>query len=311
MFICKLLLLFISVFSYSSFLNANTLNGKVRIDGSSTVFPITEAVAEEFNLKFPRVRVAVGVSGTGGGFKKFLNHEVDINDASREIKASEMAQAQKNNIEYFEFPVAYDGITVVVNKDNTWAKEITVQELNKIWNVGSTVKLWSDIREDWPKKEIKLFGPGTDSGTFDYFTHAINGKSHVSRSDFTKSEDDNVLVTGVAGNKYSLGFFGFAYYKENSDKVHAVAIKENQKAKAILPSIQSINDGSYKPLSRPVYIYVSKKSLEKVEVKEFVKFYLEQASKLSEEVGYISLPNSSYQASLKTIEKLKVYAVAN
>ena len=193
----------------------NGLHGTVKVDGSSTVFPITEAVAEEFGKMYPRVRITVGVSGTGGGFKKYTLGEIDINDASRPIKGKEIKKTSNNNIDFFELPVAFDGLSVVVSKDNTWVDNLTKEELNMIWKPESSVNTWSDVREGWPTEPIKLYGPGTDSGTFDYFTEAINGKSQVCRSDFSKSEDDNVLVQGVAGDKYSLGFFGFAYYKEN------------------------------------------------------------------------------------------------
>lgn len=270
-------------FSFNAF--PGTLKGKVKIDGSSTVFPITEAIAEEFGKAHPRVRVQVGVSGTGGGFKKFVKNAIDINDASRRIKEKEASKAKKNGVEYLELSVAYDGISVVVNPENNWATDMTVAELKKIWQPGSKVKMWSDVRASWPKKEIKLYGPGTDSGTFDYFTKAINGKSHVSRADFIKSEDDNILVKGVAGNKYAMGFFGFAYYDENKTKLKAVKIG------GVLPSVESINNGSYKPLARPIFIYVSKKSAHRAEVKAFVSFYLKEAANISKEVGYVPLPS--------------------
>lgn len=270
--------------------------GTVKIDGSSTVFPITEAVAEEFRAKEPRINVTIGVSGTGGGFKKFTQKETDISNASRKIKKREILMAEKTGVKFLELPVAYDGITVVINQANTWAKNLTLAELKKIWEPGSRVKLWSDIREGFPKKEIKLYGPGTDSGTFDYFTEAINGKSHVSRKDFTKSEDDNVLVTGVIGNKYALGFFGYAYYAENKSRLQAVAI-DNGKG-PIAPTEETINNGTYAPLSRPIFIYVSKESGQRNEVKTFIEFYLTQASLLVGEVGYIPLSNKMYEESL-------------
>lgn len=297
--------LIVCVLFLSSIASASKMTGTVKVDGSSTVFPITEAVAEDFRMVQPKVRVTVGVSGTGGGFKKFVAGEIDINDASREIKKSEISKAQTKKIDYLEVPVAYDGISIVVNKRNTWVNELTVDELHKIWKPGSTVKLWSDIRAEWPKEKIRLYGPGTDSGTFDYFTKAVNGKSHVSRSDYTKSEDDNVLVQGVAGNKNSLGFFGFAYYIENQNKLKVVPIKETKKSKAIAPSVASISDGSYKPLSRKIYIYVNKKSLMKPQVTEFVKFYLNNAKKLSQEVGYVGLATKDYQASLMQVAKAR------
>lgn len=284
--------------------DAKSLKGKVKIDGSSTVFPITEAVAEEFGKVHPRVRVTVGVSGTGGGFKKFLANETDVNDASRRIKGKEKKLASTNKINYLELPIAYDGISVVINPKNTWAKTMTTAELKKVWQPGSTVKNWSDIRKGWPNKPIRLYGPGTDSGTFDYFTKAINGKSHVSRSDFTMSEDDNVIVQGVAGDEGSLGYFGYAYYKSNESRLHAVGIKDG-KGPAVFPSHKTINNGSYKPLSRPIFIYINTKSLIKDEVYAFVKFYLEHAATLSSEVGYVALPKNIYSKNIKEIENAR------
>ena len=287
----------------TGFAGSPTLKGTVKVDGSSTVFPITEAVAEEFGKVKAnrRVRVTVGVSGTGGGFKKFLAGETDINDASRPIKQKEIDKAKKNGVQYIELPVAYDGLSVVVNKSNTWVDFLTVAELHKIWKPGSTVKTWKDIRSSWPNQKIQLYGPGTDSGTFDYFTEVINGKSQVSRSDFTKSEDDNVLVTGVAGDKGSLGYFGFAYYVENKDKLKVVPIKQGDK-NPVPPTMTTINNGSYAPLSRPIFIYVNLKSAHKPEVREFVRFYLKQAKELATEVGYVPLPDQEYQKYLDKFE---------
>lgn len=272
----------------------------IKIDGSSTVFPITEAVAEEFRKKNKDINITVGVSGTGGGFKKFTVGETDISNASRPIKDAEKQKAQENKIEYIEIPVAYDGISVVVNKQNTWVDSMTVEELKKIWEPESKVKMWSDIRPSWPKIPIKLYGPGTDSGTFDYFTEAINGKEKASRSDFTPSEDDNVLVQGVAGDKGAMGYFGYAYYAENKDRLKAVPIVNG--GKAITPSEQTINDGTYKPLSRPIFIYVNKASLQRPEVKDFVKFYLNEGPKLIPSVGYVPLPEKMYKDSLAKIQ---------
>ncbi|NIQ03597.1 MAG: phosphate ABC transporter substrate-binding protein PstS family protein [Nitrospinaceae bacterium] len=285
------------------FAGSKALRGTVKVDGSSTVFPITEAVAEEFGRvkEHRRVRVTVGVSGTGGGFKKFLAGETDINDASRPIKPQEIDKAKKNGIRYIELPVAYDGLSVVVNKSNTWVDHLTVDELHKIWKRGSRVKTWKDIRPEWPNLKIRLYGPGTDSGTFDYFTETINGKSQSSRSDFTKSEDDNVLVQGVAGDKGSLGYFGFAYYVENKDKLKVVPIKQKGK-NPVAPTLTTINNGSYAPLSRPIFIYVNLKSAKKPEIREFVRFYMKHAKELVQEVGYIPLPDSEYQKHIKKFE---------
>jgi phosphate transport system substrate-binding protein len=287
----------------TGFAGSKTLRGNVRVDGSSTVFPITEAVAEEFGMlrEHRRVRVTVGVSGTGGGFKKFLAGETDINDASRPIKQKEIDKAWKNGVKYIELPVAYDGLSVVINKKNTWVDYLTVAELNKIWKPGSTVKTWKDIRPNWPDQKIQLYGPGTDSGTFDYFTEVINGKSQVSRSDFTKSEDDNVLVKGVAGDKGSLGYFGFAYYVENKDKLKIVPIKQGNK-NPVAPTMTTINNGSYAPLSRPIFIYVNLQSAKKPEVRAFVRFYLKNAKELSKEVGYVPLMDQDYQKYLDKFE---------
>ena len=269
------------------------LVGKVQIDGSSTVFPISEAVAEDFGAVAPKVRVTVGVSGTGGGFKKFINQEIDISDASRPIKASEADKAAAAGVEFIELPVAYDGISLVVSHENDWVDYLTLAELNQSWQPDSTVMTWKDVRLEWPAEPIRLYGPGTDSGTFDYFTGVINGKEQASRGDFTASEDDNVLVQGISGDKFALGYFGFAYYIENQDKVRAVPVLGSQGI--VEPSVESINNGSYAPLSRPIFIYVNKVALERPEVTSFVDYYLETAPRLAGEVGYIALPESVYQ----------------
>ncbi len=276
------------------------LKGVVKVDGSSTVFPITEAVAEEFLHEYPRVRVTVGISGTGGGFKKFLAGETDINDASRPIKKTELEKARKNGIDFIELPIAYDGLSVVVNPKNDFVDYLTVEELRKIWQPGSSVKKWSDIRPGWPTTPINLYGPGTDSGTFDYFTKVINGKAQASRPDFTASEDDNVLVRGIAGDKNSLGYFGFAYYFENRNILKIVPIESGDGL--VTPSMKTINDGTYKPLSRPIFIYIKTKSLEKKPVREFVIFYLKNAGALAKEVGYVPLPTEQYTQALKLVE---------
>ncbi len=280
------------------------LSGSILVDGSSTVFPITEAVAEEFQKVYKGVRVTVGISGTGGGFKKFGNGEIDVTGASRPIKPSEVELCQKNGIEYVELPVAYDGLAVMVNPKNTWVDSMTVAELKKLWEPEAQGKVtrWNHIRPNWPDKEIHLFGAGVDSGTYDYFTAAIVGKEHSSRGDFTSSEDDNVLVQGIATDELALGFFGFAYYEENSDKLKLVKIDDEDPTNGdgpIAPSMETVIAGTYQPLSRPIFIYVNKKALDRPEVAEFVKFYLSNAPKLVKEVGYIPLPDRAYELAQK------------
>lgn len=276
-------------------------DGLIRMDGSSTVFPISEAIAEEFSSVDPKIRVNVGMSGTGGGFKKFAIKEIDISNASRPIKEEEIQKAKQNGVSYLEIPVAFDGITIVVNPKNTWATDLTLAELKKIWSPTANIKLWSDVRPTWPKEPLKLYGPGTDSGTFDYFNEVIGeaskskGGKPAIRSDFVKSEDDNVLVRAVSGDKNSLGFFGYAYYIENKSLLKPLAIDK------VSPSIETIRTGTYKPLSRPVFIYVNKDSLKKTHVKKFVEFYIKNAGALSQEVGYVPLPETSYQKSLKLL----------
>jgi len=281
---------------------APKLVGTIEIDGSSTVFPITAAVAEEFQNLNPDVRVNVGISGTGGGFKRFTVGEIEISDASRPIKSSEAQTAQQNGIEYIEFRIALDGLSVVVNHDNTWVDYMTVQELNMTWRPNSTVTKWSDIRPSWPNEPIHLYGPGTDSGTFDYFTEVIVGKVDASRPDYTASEDDNILVQGIAGDTYALGYFGYAYYAENTDKLKIVPIDSG--SGPVTPTDQTINSGQYVPLSRPLFIYVNKESLKRAEVKAFVKFYMENGEQLVSEVGYTTLPASVYQENLSIVNQL-------
>ena len=268
------------------------LKGSIHVDGSSTVFPITEAVAEEFQKEHQTVRVTVGISGTGGGFKKFAVGETDINDASRTIRSSEIDRASENGIDFIELPVAFDGISVLVNPKNDFVDSMTVGELKKIWRPGSTVRQWSDIRPGWPERPITLYGPGTDSGTFDYFTKAINGEERACRPDFTASEDDNVLVQGIAGDKNALGFLGYAYYLENRSILKVVPIETDEGP--VTPAAETINNGTYQPLSRPIFIYVTTKAAQRPEVSEFVKFYIENAGAFVEEVGYVPLPDPVY-----------------
>jgi phosphate transport system substrate-binding protein len=272
---------------------AKGVSGSISIDGSSTVYPITEAVAEEFGKTNPGCKVTVGISGTGGGFKKFAAGQIDISDASRPIKGEEDNKCKDGNIEYIELPIAYDGLTLVINKKNTWVDHLTVAELKLIWGPDSKVKNWSEVRKGWPKKPLKLYGPGTDSGTFDYFTEAINGKAGQSRSDYTASEDDNTLVQGVAGDAGALGYFGLAYFEENQDKLRAIPIDGGKGP--VEPTVKNVKTGKYAPLSRPLFIYVNKSRVKRAEVDSFVKFYLKNAGKLSREVGYIPLPDEAYK----------------
>ena len=278
----------------------------IKIDGSSTVYPITEAVAEEFQ-KETGIKVTVGVSGTGGGFKKFCRGETVISGASRPIKASERKKCADAGISFIELPVAFDALTVVINPTNDWAKELTVEELKLAWEPEAQGKImnWSQVRPGMPDQPLHLFGPGADSGTFDYFTESIIKKSKAIRGDFTASEDDNVLVTGVAGDKGGMGYFGLAYYLENKDKLTAVAVK-NKDGKFVLPSRETVMDGSYNPLARPLFIYLNaNKSAFDPKVKKFVEYYLKNAGKMSSEVGYIPLTAEEYQAITNHYVKLK------
>lgn len=276
------------------------LAGEIKIDGSSTVFPITEAIAEEFLAQNPDVRIPVGVSGTGGGFKKFTVKETDINDASRPIKDEEKQAAEQNGVEFIELKVAFDGLSVVVNPENTWVESLTVDELKKIWAPDSTVKTWKDVRPEWPAEPIKFYAPGTDSGTFDYFTEEINGESGAMRADITPSEDDNVLVQGISGDKNAIGFFGYAYYEENADKLKVVKIDNG--SGPVEPTFDTIKSGQYAPLSRPLFLYVNKEAMARPEVKSFLQFYLENAGTLVGEVGYVALPDEEYAAGLELIK---------
>ncbi len=282
-------------------------NAIIKIDGSSTVFPVTEAVAEEFQIA-TKTKVTVGISGTGGGFKKFCRGETDVSGASRPIKQKEIEQCKEAGIEFIELPVAFDALTVVINPKNDFASEMTVAELKTIWapEAQETITSWKQVNPEWPDTPLKLFGPGADSGTFDYFTEAVVGKSKSSRGDFTASEDDNVLVTGVAGDAGGIGYFGYAYYEENKDKLTAVAVSEEAGKVGVLPSRESIEDGSYQPLARPIFIYVKKSSAEKKpHVKAFVDYYLEQGRPLIEEVKYVPLPAEDQDAVIAHWKALK------
>ena len=283
----------------------------IQIDGSSTVFPITEAVAEEFQKsKKGKIKVTVGIAGTGGGFKKFCRGEIDISDASRPILKSEIDVCKQSGVQFFELPIAYDALTVIVNPKNDWVKAVTVPDLKKMWEPGAQGKItnWNQVRSEWPNNPLKLFGPGADSGTFDYFTEAIVGKAKSSRGDFTASEDDNVLVQGVANDRNALGYFGFAYYIENQGKLKAVAIDDGKGP--VLPSAKTVEDGTYQPLSRPIFIYVSKKSYDsKPEVKEFVEYYLKQGPQLIKQVKYVPLPQTAYTMSMDHLKKGKLGTV--
>lgn len=280
----------------------------VKVDGSSTVFPVTEAVAEEFQkAKKGSIRVTVGVSGTGGGFKKFCRGETDISNASRPILKKEIEDCKAAGIEFVELPVAFDALTVVVNPKNTWVeKGITVAELKKMWEPEAQGKVmkWNQVNPAWPDRDLKLYGAGADSGTFDYFTEAVTGKAKSSRGDFTASEDDNVLVQGVSRDLNGLAFFGYAYYEENKDKLKAAKVIAADGKPAVGPSMETVLNGSYTPLSRPIFIYVNAKSLEKPEVKEFASFYMKEGAALAKEVKYVPLPKVAYEHNLDAIAKV-------
>jgi phosphate transport system substrate-binding protein len=283
----------------------------IKIDGSSTVFPIAEAVAEEFQIsKRGKVRVTVGIAGTGGGFKRFCRGETDISNASRPILKEEMEMCRKAGVRYIELPVAYDALTVVVNTQNTWAKALTPAELRKIWEPAAQGRItrWNQVRADFPAEPLMLFGPGADSGTFDYFTEAVNGKSKASRTDFQASEDDNVIVQGVSANKGALGYFGYAYYIGNKERVRAVPI-QNQQGRNVQPSVEAVIDGSYQPLSRPLFIYVRETAAQRPEMKEFIQFYLSDGATLAKEVGYVPLPEEAYRLARQHFDEKKLGTV--
>jgi phosphate transport system substrate-binding protein len=284
----------------------------IKIDGSSTVFPVAEAFAEEFQIsKRGKVRVTVGMSGTGGGFKKFCRGETDMSNASRPIMAEEMELCRKNGVKYIEMPVAFDALTVVINPKNDWVKgnSMTIADLRKMWEPAAQGRIsnWKQVRAEWPDAKLMLFGPGADSGTFDYFTEAVMGKSKSSRGDFTASEDDNTLVQGVENNKSALGYFGFAYYAAHKDKLRAVAIDGGKGP--VLPSVENVINGTYQPLSRPLFVYVRESSANRPEVREFVQFMMTQGADLVTEVGYVPLPAASYTLALKHFNDRKLGTV--
>ena len=301
-----------ALFAAACIANPAVVNAQlVKVDGSSTVFPVTEAVAEDFQkAKKGAMKVTVGISGTGGGFKKFCRGETDISNASRPILKQEMEDCRKAGIEYYELPVAFDALTVVVNPKNGFIKQLTVAEMKKMWEPAAQGKVtrWNQVNPAWPDQPMKLFGPGADSGTFDYFTEAIVGKSKSSRGDFTASEDDNVLVQGVSRDVNGLGYFGYAYYIENKGKLKAVPIV-NEKGKPVEPSMEAVLAGTYSPLARPIFIYVNAKSLAKPEVREFTEYYMKHGAKLSREVKYVPLPDKAYTTNLEHLAKRKLGTV--
>jgi phosphate transport system substrate-binding protein len=280
---------------------SGALSGRVQIDGSSTVFPIQEAVAEEFQISNPSVRVTVGVSGTGGGFKRFCVGETDLSDASRPIKDSEVEKCRAAGVEYTEIAMGWDGLSVVVNPRNDFAQCLTTAELRKIWKPNSDVTTWADVRSAWPNEEIRLYGPGTDSGTFDYFTEEINGESGASRADYQASEDDNILVQGIAGDRYAMGYFGYAYYIENTDRLRVLGVDGG--AGCVSPSDRTISDGSYAPLARPLFVYVKNGALGRPEVRAYVDFMISSAEELVPSTGYHALSAAEYKADMALISE--------
>ncbi|AEV15309.1 Phosphate binding protein [Thermus sp. CCB_US3_UF1] len=281
-----------------------TALAQVRSDGSSTVYPITQAVAEEFVTRNPQVKISVAFSGTGAGFQKFCRGETDVQNASRPIRKSEMEACQKAGIQYIEIPIAYDALSILVNKQNTWAQCLTTAQLKSIWEPNAKVNFWKDLNPAWPNRRIVLFGAGTDSGTFDYFTEAIMGRAGSIRKDYFPSEDDNVIMRGVTGNPYAMAFVGFAYYEENKDKVRALAVDGGKGC--VAPSRESVLNGTYTPLARPLFIYVNLKSLERKEVRDFVDFYLSPAARRAiRATGYVELPEEAYRIGQALVARKK------
>lgn len=281
----------------------------IKVDGSSTVFPIAEAMAEEFqNEKRGQIRVTVGISGTGGGFKKFCRGETDIQNASRPIQKEELEACKKASIKFLELPIAYDATVVVVNPKNDWLKQISVEELKKMWEPSAQGKImtWDQVNSAWPKEKLKLYGAGSDSGTFDYFTEAIVGKAKSSRGDYSASENDNTLVTGIANDKFALGYLPLAYYEENKTKLKALGFVNPTSKKMVLPSRATVESGEYAPLSRPIFIYVSEAALKKPEVREFVEYTNKNLEKIVPMVKYVPLPAKIYEITLEHIKKNKL-----
>jgi len=287
----------------------NVVAQTIKIDGSSTVYPITEGIAEEFQ-KATKIKVTVGVSGTGGGFKKFCRGETDVANASRSITKQEMEACGQQGIKYYEFPIAFDAMTVVINPKNNFVKQLTVQQLRTMWEPAAQGKIthWNQIDPKFPNQRISLFGPGADSGTFEYFTEAVVGKSKASRGDFTASEDDNILVKGVSTNPFGLAYFGYAYYEENKSKIRAVPIV-NKDGQAVYPSEKTVMDGTYNPLARPIFIYVNAASVGKPEVKRFIDFYMKNAADIIREIKFVPLPEKVYQANLENLNRGRIGTV--
>jgi phosphate transport system substrate-binding protein len=287
---------------YTPSTDLGSLKGTITADGSSTVFPIMEALAEEFGNQASGVEFTVDFSGTGGGFKRFCNDETDISDASRPIKPEEEAACAAKNVNYYVFEIAYDGLSVVVNPDNDWVDCITTDQLNKMWSKDSTASKWSDIDPSWPDEPLTLYGPGTDSGTYDYFTQQINGEEGVSREDYNPSEDDNVLVQGVAGDKGALGFFGYSYYEQNQDSLKLLKVDNGNGC--VAPSPETVQDGTYAPLSRPLYIYVKESAIQRPEVQEFLRYAIPEVNALLSDVGFIGSPNETYVQDQQRLEQI-------
>lgn len=279
------------------------IKGEVKVDGSSTVYPISEAVISEFGQRYPNINVPLGQSGTGSGFKRFIKGETEISDASRPIKFEEFQALKEADIPFVELPVAYDGLTIVVHKSNEWVNQLTIDELKKIFTVSGGAKKWSDVRDGWPDRVISIFAPGTASGTFDYFKEVVAGDEGQLRNDMSTSEDDNVLVTGVAGSPDAIGFFGVAYFEENREKLKAVPIVNPESGEAISPTSESIESGAYAPFSRPLFIYVAANTLGRPDVKLLVKYYLDNAPELAGETGYVALPGEVYESAEKAVRE--------